>query len=227
MAIHDFSSDIPLSKDRPFCGGRPFPDQLRIIGLTGGIASGKSLIARQFEVLGAILLDADRAGHIALTLPAVVDELCQHWGEGILNKDGSVSRAEVAKRVFDPSTGSQERAFLERVTHPRIAELLAEQAERRAKSGQRIAVLDAALLFEAKWDRLCDVVIFVHSPQKVRLARALGRGWSKKDFMDRESAQLSVNLKRERADVVIDNSGSLDYVQTQVERFWRAQLGEA
>ena len=203
---------------------RPFPHGMRIIGLTGGIASGKTVVAKAFEDLGAVCLDADRAGHAALEAPDVVEAIRDRWGDTVVTSDAKVRRPEVAKRVFDPVHGPDERAFLERLTHPRIARLLGAEAEQAAAAGCRIAVLDAALLFEAKWDRVCDLVVFVDAPRPTRLARALSRGWSETDFMDREAAQFSVNSKRERADEVIDNSGSLDYVQNEVERLWRTCL---
>lgn len=216
----------------------PFPREMRVVGLTGGIASGKSVVAKAFEDLGAILLDADRAGHAALQSPDIVEAIRHRWGNAVFDADGKVSRIAVAKRVFDPVHGAEERAFLEQLTHPRIAELLGAQAEQDTQGqgdvqahhgvlpGHQVAVLDAALLYEANWDRLCDLVVFVDTPRQTRMARALRRGWSETDFTNREAAQLSVNSKRERADEVIDNSGSLDYVHTQVERLWHALLEE-
>lgn len=206
-------------------GLRPFPQGMYIVGLTGGIASGKSFVASVFAELGAVLLDADRAGHAVLEYTEVVDALVRRWGDKILRKDGTVARAEIARRVFDSDQGARERIFLESLTHPRIAEHLLTQAEEGAKAGKSVAILDAALLFEAGWNRFCGLIVFVDAPRDVRLARAAERGWSEKDFTDRERAQLSVNFKRERADEVIDNSGSLGYVRSQVERLWRARLG--
>jgi dephospho-CoA kinase len=206
-------------------GLRPFPPGLRVVGLTGGIASGKSFVASVFAELGAALLDADRAGHAVLESAEVVDALVRRWGDEILRKDGTAARAEIARRVFHPVWGAREHTFLESLTHPRIAEQLLTRAEEGAKAGKSVAVLDAALLFEAGWNRFCSLICFVDAPRSVRLARAMERGWSEKDFTDRECAQFSVDFKRERADEVIDNSGSLDYVQSQVERLWHARLG--
>ena len=96
------------------------------------------------------------------------------------------------------------------------------QAAALAGSGCTVAVLDAPLLLEAGWDKLCDRLVFVEAPREVRLSRALGRGWSKEDFAAREEAQESLDSKRQRADVVVDNSGSPEHTQAQIERFWQS-----
>ena len=88
-----------------------------------------------------------------------------------------------------------------------------------------MAVLDAALILEAGWDKLCDYFAFIDVPREVRLARALQRGWTEGDFTAREAAQESLDSKRARADVIIDNSGSPDHTQGQVQRLWQFLVG--
>ena len=194
---------------------------MRIIGVTGGVASGKSTVAQQFAKLGAGLLDADRAGHEALRLPQVEAAAKQRWGEAIFGADGRIDRARLAGIVFAlGGEGRKEREYLEQLTHPEIARLLDRQVETLVASGTAVAVLDAALLFEADWDKRCEKTIYVETPRETRQQRANARGWSKEEFAAREGAQESLDRKRERADVTMDNSGSLERTQAQIEQFW-------
>jgi dephospho-CoA kinase len=194
---------------------------MRIIGITGGVASGKSTVAEQLAALGAGVLDADRAGHEALRLPHVEAAARRRWGDAIFGQNGRIDRAKLAQIVFgtEPEAG-QERKYLEQLTHPEIGGLLKRQVETFEASGVQIAVLDAALLLEAGWDGMCEKTVFVESPREVRLARALARGWTEEDFVAREAVQESLDRKRPRADVIIDNSGSPERTQAQVEQFW-------
>jgi len=198
---------------------------MRIIGILGGVASGKSEAARQFARLGAAILDADRAGHEALRLPHVEAAARERWGEAVFGPDGHIDRAKLARVVFAQGPGGQqERKYLEQLTHPEITHLLKRQAESLAASGTKVAVLDAALLLEAGWIDLCEKTVFVEAPREVRLERALNRGWSKEDFAAREGAQNSLDQKRKRADVIIDNSSSPERMQAQIEPFWASLL---
>jgi dephospho-CoA kinase len=199
---------------------------MHLIGILGGVASGKSLVAGQFARLGAGVLDADRAGHEVLRLPHVETAVRQRWGAEVFGPDGRVDRSRLACIVFgDPPDGPRERKYLEQLTHPEIGRLLERQAERLAASGCRAAVLDAALLMEAGWDRLCEKLVFVDAPRELRLSRALARGWNEEDFAAREQSQRSLDWKRGRADVVLDNSGSPEQTLAQVERLWQSLIG--
>jgi len=196
---------------------------MRVIGILGGVASGKSAVARALGRLGAGLLDADRAGHEVLRLPRIEAALREHFGDDIFATDGRVDRSRLAGIVFvDSADGRRERNFLEQLTHPEIGRLLSQQADAIRAEGTKIAVLDAPLLVEAGWDNMCDRLIFVDAPRGVRVERALARGWSEEDFAAREGAQESLDLKRARADVTIDSSGSLEQTQAQVEHLWKS-----
>jgi dephospho-CoA kinase len=196
---------------------------MRIIGLLGGVASGKSLVAKQLAALGACVLDADRAGHEVLRLPQIETAARQRWGDKVFAPDGHIDRSRLAKIVFaPPPTGPRERQYLEQLTHPDIGRLVAEQAERMAACGTKVAVLDAPLILEAGWDRLCEKLVFVDAPRESRRARAMARGWTEEEFAGREGVQESLDSKRNRADVIIDNSGSSDHTQAQVERLWQS-----
>ena len=199
---------------------------MHIIGILGGVASGKSLVAQHFQQLGAGLLEADRAGHEVLKKPEIEAAARRRWGPEIFGPDGQIDRLRLAQIVFAAtSEATRERKYLERLTHPEIQRMLGHQAETLAAEGCVAAVLDAPLLLEAGWDTLCDTLIFVDSPRPLRLARAIARGWNEEDFAAREGAQKSLNSKRGRADVVIDNSGSPESTRAQIEHFWHTLVG--
>ncbi|MGO8689383.1 MAG: dephospho-CoA kinase [Thermoguttaceae bacterium] len=199
---------------------------LRIIGLLGGVASGKSTVAHELARLGAGVLDADRAGHEVLRLAHVEAAVRRRWGEAVFGPDGHVDRRRLKTIVFaPPPAGPPERKYLEGLTHPEIGRLLQAQAAAMEAGGVKIAVLDAPLILEAGWDKLCEKLVFVDSPAEVRLARALGRGWNEEEFAARQAAQESLDLKRRRADVIIDNAGSPQRTAAQVEHFWHSLVG--
>ncbi len=188
-----------------------------VIGLLGGIAAGKTLVAQQLAQLGAGVLDADRAGHAVLEEPEVIQAIGRRWGVEVLDPSGKVDRKQLAQRVF---SDAEELKHLEAITHPRIARLLQQQAEQLVRQGATALVLDAPLLLRAGWDRWCDLLVFVDAPQQLRLRRALARGWTAEQFHRREAAQEPLQEKRRRAQVVIDNSGSEEQTQKQVEQLW-------
>jgi dephospho-CoA kinase len=195
-----------------------------LIGIAGGIASGKSLVSEELRRLGAVLLDADRAGHELLREPEVKQAIRGRWGEEVFGSDGEIDRGKVAKIVFaPPPKGPEELEYLEQLTHPRIGERLrARVAELARDAATKVAVLDVPLLFEGGWDESCDKVLFVDTPRELRLNRARLRGWTEENFDARERAQVSLDVKRSRADVIIDNSSSPEHAHAQVQRFWRS-----
>ena len=200
---------------------------MKIIGIIGGVASGKSFVAEELKQLGAVVLDGDTLGHEVLRRPELVDAVRDRWGEEVITSDGQVDRAAVARMVFaDSETGRRELKFLEELTHPKIGELLSRRLDEFAAAGEApVVVLDAAVMLKAGWDGRCDRVVFVDAPREVRLVRARERGWSEEVFSAREAAQESLDAKRERADVVIDNSASPELVQAQIEHLWQSLAG--
>jgi dephospho-CoA kinase len=199
---------------------------MRVIGILGGVAGGKSLVAQQLGRLGAAVLDADRVAHDVLRMPEIEAACRERWGGRVFGPDGRIDRHGLARVVFaDPPDGPRERKYLEQLTHPEIGRRLSQEAERLKNSGSAVAVLDAPLLLEAGWDAFCDRLVFVDAPQGLRLARALERGWTEEDFAAREGVQESLDRKRRRADVIVDNSGSQEQTQVQVERLWHSLVG--
>lgn len=195
---------------------------MKTIGLIGGVASGKSLVAQMFVELGAGLLDADRAGHEVLSAdPAVREPLLAHFGPAILAADGTFDRSAIAALVFGASEAAAANLeFLESVLHPRIGQLLAERQAAFAAAGQIAVILDAPLLLEANWRPLCDLVVFVDADRDIRLARALSRGWSAEEFARREAAQWPVERKRAAADVILPNNGDVESLRKSVCDVW-------
>ena len=198
---------------------------MKIIGLTGGVASGKSMVAEQFAELGAGVIDADKTGHEVLRLPQVEAAARRRWGETVFAPDGRIDRARLARIVFAPGDeAGTERKYLEQLTHPEIARSVWRQAEVLEAAGVEIAVFDAALLREAAWDQKCEKIVFVEAPREARLTQAVARGWKEEDFAAREGVQESLDHKRVRADVIIDNSGLPRRTQAQIERFWASLI---
>jgi len=189
-----------------------------LIGVVGGIASGKSLVSSLLESLGARRFDADQVGHRLLDEPTVRGALVGRWGDGVLGDGGLVSRPAVAERVFRPDAG-EDLAFLEQLLHPRIARVLDEELA-QTPSGTRM-VLDAALLLEAGWGDRCSWIVFVDAPREDRLRRALERGWTEGAFHAREQQQMPLDEKRRRSDHVFANYGSRQSLAIQVKDWWQ------
>ena len=192
-----------------------------VIGLLGGVASGKSLVADELRRLGAKIIDADDIGHHVLREPEVIAALRQRWGEEVIGRDGQVVRAAVAKIVFaPPPQGPVELAFLEELTHPRIGARLERALDSLSENGNlKAVVLDAPVMLKAGWD---DQILFIEAPPSTRLQRARRRGWTDADFTAREEAQEPLDVKRKAADRVIDNSGAPEIAYGQVQRFWQS-----
>ena len=184
-----------------------------VIGLAGGIGSGKSAVAEILADLGCVVAHSDEMGRAALREEAIRDQLVAWWGEGILDEDGEIDRSAVARIVFaDP----EQRRRLEALTHPWIESRRAEQFA-AAPPNTPALVIDAPLLFEAGLDERCDAVIFVDAERQVRLARLkAGRGWEEADLRRREDSQLPLDVKRSGADYVIQNDGNLSDLAAQV-----------
>lgn len=203
------------------------------IGLLGGVASGKSTVARLLAEHGAVVLDADRIAHEVLAMPEVVQALAEQWGESVLSADGMPDRSAIAEKVFGDSPAAIEnRRFLEQLVHPRVRQQirgrLAELREQQ-RGGQKVtaAVLDVPLLLESGYRDDCDRLLFVDTPNDARTAHAEARGWAPYELAQREAAQKPLAEKRAAATDVILNDGALEALTTRVAEFWRNCQGSA
>ncbi len=197
-----------------------------VIGLLGGVGSGKSTAAEEFARLGCAVIDADRVGHDVLGEGEVIESLLSRWGRGVLRPDGQVDRSAVAEIVFG---SEKELAFLNGVTHPRIARRIAQRIE--ALQGEEevpAVVLDAAVMLEAGWDRQCDVLIFVHAPGEVRRRRVLdSRGWNAQRWEQRENSQIALDRKADRCSYQLDNSSDASHLREQVRTLFHRIVNNA
>lgn len=199
---------------------KPVPRQ-PVIGLVGGVGSGKSLVASMLHDLGCRIVSADRIGHELLAAPQIIASLTERFGQGILDADGAVDRSAVARIVF----GSAEAlADLNTIVHPPLkAELTRRIGEYRADPGfDGAIVLDAALLLDTDWHELCDVIVFVDAPLETRLERVRAdRGWSGEELARREKNQKSLDLKRSNSDHIVRNNSSVSHLRQQVCLFYQ------
>lgn len=202
------------------------------IGLTGGIASGKSAVGEMFVTLGAHLVQADRIAH-SLMQPgeAVYNEVVKHFGREILNPDGSINRAKLAEAAFGPASENRgKRAArveeLNRIVHPAV---IRSQDEWMNDIGRRdpngVAIVEAALILEAgAKDHFGRLIVVTCDPEQ-RAARFAARQkldleTARKEVARRMAAQLPDEEKIKVADYVIDNSGTLDHTREQVQSVW-------
>ena len=198
---------------------------MHVIGLLGGIASGKSFVAQRLAALGADLVNADKIAHQVLRRPEVEQAARERWGQKIFDPDGRIDRASLGRIVFGGGPDAdRQRQYLESITHPLIREGLQERIEKDRGERKPAVVLDAPLLLEGGWSTLCDILLFVETPMDLRQARAAERGWGKDELAIREQTQVSVDEKRRLADVIIDNAHSPEHTQAQIEHFWRTRV---
>jgi dephospho-CoA kinase len=191
-----------------------------VVGLAGGIASGKSLVASMLAELGARVLNADEINHEVLQEPAIVREVVANWGEEVLNERGELDRRELADKVFGDE---REVKKLEGILHPEVLKrIMAAIAEEEARGGVGVVVIDAPLLFEAGLAEECDRTVFIEAPEEARLERVKrDRKWDSKELSRRERHQKPLSFKRGHADVVLMNGGSTGELRKQVERLWQ------
>jgi dephospho-CoA kinase len=192
------------------------------VGLTGGIGSGKSTVARLLERAGAVVVDGDAiARELVVPGSAALEAIVARFGTGILRPDGTLDRPGLADIVFpDPAA----LADLDGIMHPRIAARSAELLAEAERSGAPVVVYDMPLLVEQGGADAFDVVLVVQAPEPVRLARLAVRGIQVADARERMRRQASDAERAAVADVVLDNGGDLAELEAQVERAWRVIL---
>ena len=192
---------------------------MQVIGLTGGIASGKSSVSKFLQALGAVVIDADAiARQLASPQQPLWQKFVEHFGEAVLLADASLDRKKIGALVF---ADQEQRRWLDAVSHPLIEkELRRQMAECKAQQAD-VVVLDVPLLYEVHWESLADEVWVVYVDEQTQLERL-----QKRDAMpealarQRIAAQLPLAEKARRADFVIDNMGSQEQTAEQVRRRW-------
>lgn len=186
-----------------------------IIGIVGGIGSGKSLVARLFGEEGCHVIDSDAQVRQAYEDANVVQKLREWWGNSVTQSDGKVDRAFIAGLVFKDV---QERRRLESLVHPWVNAARVLEMDRAIKGGDPVAfVWDTPLLFEAGLAASCDAIVFVDAPMSVRIERVgRGRGWDEKELIRRENSQWALDKKRSLSDYVVSNAADAAQARDQV-----------
>jgi dephospho-CoA kinase len=189
------------------------------VGLTGNVASGKSSVARVWRGLGATVIDADLLAREAVA-PGTpgLRRIVEAWGEAVLDADGALDRAAMREIVFRAETARQR---LEAIVHPEVARLRDAAVAAAARAGESIVVSDVPLLFEAGLAGRFDLVVLVDAPEPIRLERMIrDRGMAEATARRIIAAQMPAERKRERADRVIDNSGSMESLESAARAAW-------
>ncbi len=192
-----------------------------LLGITGGIATGKSVVAEMFRECGAFIIDSDLLSRkIVQPEEPAWKEIISYFGELVLLEDKSLNRKLLSEIVFsDP----EKRKKLEEYTHPRIhEEMIREIQNYLLKDPEAIIAVIVPLLFEVRWDSLFHKTLLVYAPKEIQLQRLIAR-----DKISRERAlqiihsQMPIEEKKQYADFIIDNSGNLEETRAQVEKIWK------
>ena len=193
---------------------------MKVIGLTGGIGSGKSAVARLLAELGAVIIDADKIGHEALKRDTEVwHEVVAAFGQQILTPAGNINRRKLGEIVFGNPASLLK---LNQIMHPRMYERVTAQIEEYRRKGVGVVVLEAPLLLEAGWASLVDEVWVTVAVEATVLRRLQERtGLSEPESLARIRSQLPVEERVNRADVVINTDGELDELEAKVKGLWQ------
>ena len=190
-----------------------------LVGLTGGIGTGKSTVARMLEKRGAVVFDADVLARQAVA-PGTpgFDQVVERFGPNVLAPGGGLDREALASIVFsDPAA----RRDLEGIVHPEVRRMFAEGCE-EYRDSDRVVVFSAPLLVETGMHTAFDLLIVVSAPVATQIERLMrDRGMAERDVQARIAAQLPLEAKAEVADILVDNEGTLEDLERRVERVWR------
>ena len=189
-----------------------------IIGILGGIGSGKSTVAAEFVKLGCGLIDADKIAHELLEEKSIKEKIINNFGEGILDSCEKISHKKLADIVFNDS---QKLSMLNGIIHPLVLRKTEELIEKFNQQNQiKAIVLDMPLLLEVGWEKSCDRLIFVDCDEKIRVDRVKKMGFNKNQLKIRENFQISLDKKASIADnTVVNNSGFWTLVKQVADIF--------
>ena len=193
--------------------------RIKVIGIAGGIASGKSTIAEMLESLGADIIDADKICHRLINTKDIACKITKRWGDHMLDNHGKVKRHMLAEIVFSER---EEVSALNSIIHPKaIKEIKSRVAKLQVEAATKAIVIDAALVVESNLIDICDIMLFVDTKKNTCKTRVQNsRKWPLDEITKREKFQGLLQQKREIADVVINNNHSKEDTLYQVKDFW-------
>lgn len=191
-----------------------------IIGLTGGIATGKSKVADFLMKHGLPVVDADKvAREVVEPGEKAYSQIIDHFGTEILDKDGSINRKELGRVIF---SDREKREMLNQIVHPAVRQRMIEKKEVLQKQGSELVVFDIPLLIENKLQHMVDLVVLVYAEPAVQMERLMERdNQGKEDANNRIASQMPIEEKKQYADEVIDNSGSEEETEQQIRQLGR------
>ena len=192
---------------------------MRVVGLTGGIGTGKSTVAAMLRELGATVIDADEATRAVQARGTEgLHRLSQEFGPAILDPDGELDRSRLAEIAFkDPEA----RRRLNGIVHPLVRQWMAERQREAFERGDAVVVLDIPLLFESRGANAFETVVLVYAPEELQLRRLVElRGMTEEQALARIAAQTPIDEKRRLATHVIENTGSMQQLRDQVRQVW-------
>lgn len=196
---------------------------MRLIGVTGGIATGKTTVDRMLAAHGATVIDADElAREVVRPGEPALEEVATRFGRDVIQPDGSLDRTRLGRLVF---ADSEARRDLELITHPRIIELMTERIATALAGPAPLVAVDIPLLFENAREAMFEGVLLVYAPPEVQVKRLRERnGLDEAAALQRLAAQLPIEEKRGRSTWIIDNSGAVDATSQAVDHWWETAV---
>ena len=191
-----------------------------VIGLTGGIASGKSTVAGMFADLGAVIIDADKiARDVVDPGQEGLHSIVQHFGEEVLDQEGRLDRKKMGGLVF---SNEEARKMLNSLLHPLIRSRMEQEKQKALLLHPPLIILDIPLLYESNWQKRLEKVIVVYVPESLQVQRLMSRNClTLEEATQRIKAQMPIEEKKQRADFLIDNSGTTEKTKEQVALLFR------
>lgn len=197
--------------------------QMRVIGLTGGVGTGKTTVSQMLQGLGAVLVDADKVGHQCYLpdTPAWKD-LIAEWGEGLLQPNREIDRRKLGAIVFGNPAALE---TLNRIVHPRMRGMIQQELKGLETQGVKVVVFEAAILIEAGWADLSDEVWTTDAPEATVAQRLKNRnGWTEEQTKARINAQMPRAERLSRAQVVVNTDCTLDVLRDRVKALWQQRM---
>lgn len=198
---------------------------MRLIGLTGNIASGKSAVADMLAERGAVIVDADVLAREAVSRGSpALEAIKSKWGEDVVDDQGNLDRSSLRHIVFQNQSDLE---ALNEIVHPEVARLREREIHAADRRGEKLIVCVIPLLFERHLADDFQAIVLVDAPRSLRLERIVrDRGIDETEAMKMIASQMPADLKRARADYVIENAGTLEELEAEVDRVWGAIVGD-